>query len=357
MDMDLQRKAQCIVDEAVACGEEHSIQFAAFRDGECIIDVCAGKKDFEHDDKIDNHSLFPVYSTSKTVPATALNRLIYQGKINVETPVHDYWKEFAVNGKENTLLLHFLNHTSGLPQRFPEQVSYEFVADWQSMLRTIENCKPDWEPGTQTRYQSLTYGWVTAETIQRITGMSFRDYVQKELFDKAGITDFIFGLSEEDEKRTVDFTLGPGCLKSKNSISTICDPLDDLMKAPAIRKAVLPGFNGFASARGLAEFYNAVLQEMYFDRAMLVDATTSRVPEQYNADTATMFAHGYQIYGPDVNDRGQVFGHFGYGGAGGIADRKKNIAAGFTSSYIGGHKCRLELFRLAGIEMFKGYNP
>lgn len=356
MDMKLQAEAQRIVDHAVASGAEHSVQFCAYRDGECIIDVFAGKKDFTHDALIDNHTLFPVYSTSKTVPATALNRLIAQGKITVETPVREYWKEFAVNGKENTLLLHLLNHTSGLPQRFPEQKTYEFVADWQSMIHTIENCKPDWEPGTQTRYQSLTYGWVTAETIQRITGMSFRDYVKQELFEKAGITDFIFGLTEEDEKRTAEFRLAPGCPKSKHEIATICDPLDDLMHAPAIRKAALPGFNGFASARGLAEFYNAILQNMYFDRTMLQDATTCRVPEQYPENAASMFAHGYQILGPDLKDRGQIFGHHGYGGAGGLGDRKNNIAVGFTTSYIGGHACKKELFHLAGLDQHPDFN-
>lgn len=351
MDMELQKEAQRIVDEAVSSGKEHSVQFCAYRDGECIIDVFAGKRDFSTDEKIDNHTLFPVYSTSKTAPATALCRLIAQGKITAETPVREYWEEFAVNGKENTLLLHLLNHTSGLPQRFPEQSSYDLIADWQHMIRVISNCKPDWEPGTKTRYQSLTYGWVTAETIQRITGMSFRDYVNKELFEPAGITDFIFGMTEEDEKRAADFCVEPGKQEAKHGeIPTACDTLEELMRAPQIRKAALPGFNAFASARGLAEFYNAILKNMYFDRDMLLDATTARVPEQYEPNATTAFGHGYQLLCQDKSDWGRIFGHHGYGGAGGVADRGKNIAAGFTTSYMGYHPCKFELFRLVGLD-------
>ena len=52
MDMKLQTEAQRIVDHAVSSGAEHSVQFCAFRDGECIIDVFAGKKDFTHDELI-----------------------------------------------------------------------------------------------------------------------------------------------------------------------------------------------------------------------------------------------------------------------------------------------------------------
>ena len=350
MNMELQKEAQRIVDEAVSSGREHSVQFCAYRDGECIIDVFAGRKDFTTSDKVDNHTLFPVYSTSKTVPATAICRLIAQGKISAETPVRDYWKEFAVNGKENTLLLHLLNHSSGLPQRFPEQKTYEFVADWRAMIHVIENCKPDWEPGTKTRYQSLTYGWVTAETIQRVTGMTFRDYALKELFEPAGINDFIFGLTEEEEKRTAEFQVEPGKKPGVHpEIPTICDTLEDLMHAPQIRKAALPGFNGFASARGLAEFYNAILSNLYFDRAMLQDATTSRCPEQYEENALSMFGHGYQLLNQDKTDRGQIFGHHGYGGSGGAADRKRNIAVGFTTSYMGYHPCKLQLFELAGL--------
>ncbi len=168
--MDLQREAQQIVDAAVADGSENSLQFCVYRDGECIIDVCAGWSDFARTKRIDSHTIFPIYSTGKGVPAAALTRLIGEGRVSPDQPVADFWPEFAKNGKEHTLVRHLLNHSSGLRQRFPEQKSYELVADWPYMIHVIEESAPDWEPGTRTRYQSLTYGWVTAELIRRITG-------------------------------------------------------------------------------------------------------------------------------------------------------------------------------------------
>lgn len=352
--MNLQQEAQGIVDEAVANGSENSVQFCAYRDGECIVDVCAGYRDFGKTEKIDSRTLFPIYSTSKGVPATALNRLIEQGVISAETPVREIWPEFAVNGKEETLLLHFLNHTSGLHQRFPEQRTYEFVADWESMIHVIENSAPDWVPGTRTRYQSLTYGWVTAEMIRLLTGKEFRDYAIQELFEPAGITDLIFGMTGETEQRAAEFRLAPGEPKS-HSIS-ICDPLDDLMRQPCIRRAALPGFNGFASARALAQFYNEILKERYFSRAMLIDATTMRRPEKEPPTRKewNCFGNGYALSGP-VHDIGEVFGHGGYGGSDALADRGKNLTIGFTAGILGPHPCKGELYHLVGLVQREGW--
>lgn len=348
MDSILQQKAWDIIEQAYPAGEIAPLQFCVYREGECIIDISVGYRDAAKTQAVEKHTLFPIYSCSKTAPATALNRLIGQGVVSEFTPVREFWPEFAVNGKEETLLLHFLNHTSGLPQRFPEQQSYEFVADWDSMRRVIEQCKPDWIPGSQSRYQSLTYGWVTAEAIQRLTGRSFIDYVKDELFAPAGITDFIFGLTDEDEARTSDFRLGDQA--KPTSGTTICDPLDELMRQPCIRRAVLPGFNGFASASGLAEFYNAILQGKYYPETMMDQATTMHLPEPFPIPGAHhYYGNGYQLFGKMEDGVGNVFGHDGYGGPEGFCDRKQQLAIGYTTGVLNYNPCRKALYDLAGV--------
>lgn len=352
--MELQRKAQRIVDEAVANGEENSLQFSAYQNGECIVDVYAGWLDFEHKRPIDRHTVFPVYSTSKGGPAAALTRLIGEGRLSPETLVAEIWPEFACNGKEKTLVRHLLNHSSGLRQRFAEQKTYELIADWPYMIQVIEKSSPDWEPGTQTRYQSLTYGWVTAELIQRITGKSFRDYIMDELFLPEGIEDFWFGTTDEAEQNAAEFKLGPDSAPSK-SISA-CDPLDELMRQPCIRRAALPGFNAIASAHALAKFYNAILSGRYFDRRMLDEATELRRPEKFppRLDDFRAFGYGFALSGP-ADDIGQVFGHGGYGGSDGLADKKSGLTLGFTSGIIGAHPCKAKLYELVGMVQRQGW--
>ncbi|UKI31342.1 MAG: hypothetical protein L6W00_26695 [Lentisphaeria bacterium] len=83
-------------------------------------------------------------------------------------------------------------------------------------------------------------------------------------FEPEEITDFYFGTTDEAEENAAEFRLAPD-MKPTSSIS-ICDPLDVLMRQPCIRRAALPGFNGFASARALARFYRSILAERYFSR-------------------------------------------------------------------------------------------
>ena len=354
--MNLQKEAQRIVDAAVESGAENSLQFCVYRGGECIVDVCAGWVDFERKRRVDPHTVVPIYSTSKGVPAAALTRLIWEGKLSPDQPVADFWPEFAKNGKERTLVRHLLNHTSGLRQRFAEQKTYELVADWPYMIHVIKESSPDWEPGTRTRYQSLTYGWVTAELIRRISGKEFRDYVRDELFGPAGITDFYFGTTDEAEQNAAEFRRGPD-LGPSSSVS-VCDPIDELMRQKCIRRAALPGFNGIASARALAHFYREILAGRYFSRTMLLEATELHCPEpdQPRHSSFGTFGYGFALSGPR-EDPGQIFGHGGYGGSDGLADRKNELAIGFTAGILGAHPCKEELYRLIGFEQRIGWPP
>lgn len=357
MDQQLQKKSQEILDSAVVNDSENSLQFCVYRDGECLVNACAGWVDFAHTRPVDTHTVFPIYSTSKGVPAAALTRLIAQGRLSPDTPVGDIWPEFAKNGKEKTLVRHLLNHTSGLKQRFAEQKTYELVADWPYMIHVIEESAPDWEPGTESRYQSLTYGWVTAEVIQRVTGMTFREYVVEELFRPEGIEDFYFGTTDEAERNAAEIRLGAG-MEPSDTIS-VCDPLDELMRQPCIRRAALPGFNGIASAHALAAFYNAILNERYFSREVLKEATTMHRPEPGPpslSEPIRTFGYGFALSGP-VDDIGNVFGHGGYGGSDGLADQKQRLTVGFTAGTLGEHPCRAELYRLIHLVQREGWQP
>jgi CubicO group peptidase (beta-lactamase class C family) len=356
MDRKLQEESQKILDAAIADGSENSVQFCVYRDGECLVDVCAGWQDFARTRPVDTHTIFPIYSTSKGVPATALTRLIAQGKLSADTPVADLWPEFAKNGKEKTLIRHLLNHSSGLCQRFPEQQTYEQVADWPYMIKVIEESAPDWAPGTKTRYQSLTYGWVTAEIIQRVTGKSFRAYVEEELFGPEQIKDFYFGTTDEAERNAAEIRCEPGT-ESKRTIS-VCDPLDELMRQPCIRRAALPGFNGIASAHALAAFYDAILRERYFSRGALKEATTLKRPETVPPSLSDFgsFGYGFALSG-SVDDIGNVFGHGGYGGSDGLADQSQRLAVGCTFGKLNGHPCKEDLYRLIHLVQREGWRP
>ena len=76
-------------------------------------------------------TMFPIASISKTVTATAIMRLVEQGKLELAAPVRRYLPEFAVADPAATrdvAIWHLLTHTPGLEgQLTPEDYGVAFA--------------------------------------------------------------------------------------------------------------------------------------------------------------------------------------------------------------------------------------
>ncbi|MFA5204441.1 MAG: serine hydrolase domain-containing protein [Lentisphaeria bacterium] len=350
MDRALQSELQRLMDAAVADGSELGCQATLYRHGEIVADAFAGYCDPERTRKVDADTLFPVFSAGKAVASTALNRLVGLGALSYDTPVGDHWPEYAQNGKESTLVRHILNHTTGMRPRLPLP-SVAALTDWQHCCGIIAGLPPDWVPGTKTRYQSTSYTWLAGELIQRVSGRDLQEYLTRELLAPNGIDRLYFGTTAAAEANLAQLQRGADLGKAKGS--SIWDPVEDLLRHPAVRRACLPGFNCLTNARSLARFYACLLDETFFSRDLLIQATTLQRPAgdgiQLRPGVWELFGHGYVLSGPQP-DLGQVFGHAGYGGAEGLADRKQGLAVAFTKNLLHGEQpLRNTICRLAGI--------
>ena len=64
-----------------------------------MVDAWAGLADPASGRPVDGDTLFNVSSCGKGVAATCLHMLADRGQIDYDTPVADYWPEFAAHGK------------------------------------------------------------------------------------------------------------------------------------------------------------------------------------------------------------------------------------------------------------------
>jgi CubicO group peptidase (beta-lactamase class C family) len=103
-------------DLAVKEGLQGALQFCAYKDGKCIVDVWAGTMTTNAGAaKIDGDTLFPIFSTEKPLLATAMHRSVERGKLEYDKPVCKYWPEFRGGGKENLTVREMMGYRSGLP--------------------------------------------------------------------------------------------------------------------------------------------------------------------------------------------------------------------------------------------------
>ena len=105
------------------------IQVAAYLDEELVIDVWSGVTEQEGTRKVDGDTLFPVFSVTKAITATALHIQAERGLIDYDQPIARYWPEYGTNGKEKTTVRDALTHRAGVPQ-MPAGMTPEKICDW-----------------------------------------------------------------------------------------------------------------------------------------------------------------------------------------------------------------------------------
>lgn len=187
-------------------------------------------------------SLFRIYSMTKPVTGVAAALLIEDGLLTLDTPVADVIPEFAAlrvaTDPEHSLdtvpltspmrVRHLLTHTSGLSYHFMDQgpVSAAYrragvfpvtgfnlapdpaldaptVVDLDAMARALATIPLRFQPGSAYHYSCGLD--VLGLVIQRVSGMSFPDFVQRRLLNPIGMSDTVWRLRPGDADRFAAF--------------------------------------------------------------------------------------------------------------------------------------------------------
>ncbi|MCL1819160.1 MAG: beta-lactamase family protein, partial [Oscillospiraceae bacterium] len=97
----IQDKMQNMLDEIIKSGRDTGIQLAVYHKGELVVNAWAGITNLETKELVTEHTMFPVFSTTKGITATMLHILADRGVLNYEQKICELWPEFAKHGKEN----------------------------------------------------------------------------------------------------------------------------------------------------------------------------------------------------------------------------------------------------------------
>lgn len=352
----IQTAAQSILDESVQNRGELGAQFAVFRQGELVVNARAGYLDPERTQAVGERTIFPVYSTGKAIATTAALKLVAQGKLHLGMRVADLWPEFGVHGKEHVTVRHLLQHRSGICRR-PHYDSIPQIADEDVMRARVAGHAAAFVPGTQTRYQTVNYGWLLGEIAQRADGRPFKQIIEAEVLNPLNLKSLFFGVPAGDLPRVATIVRGP-------EIATIPDnppcwdyALDTIMNTDVIRQACLPGFNCIANAMDLARHAAALLDSerdhRLLSREMIREATVMNLavddPKPQSTAAWSTYGLGYAVRCP-LGDSARIFGHAGYGGSEGIAVKHLDLGVGYTRNQMhGGSVVREKLYQLLGI--------
>lgn len=141
---------------------------------------------------VNTSTQFNIGSVSKVFTAAAVMQLVEAGQLELDKPVVDYIPDFTMQDSryQDITVRMLLNHTSGLPgtmmyNGFASAKDPQFLSEFMKYLAG-SNLKAD--PGVVSVY--CNDGFTLAEVlVEKVTGQSYADYLDKNIFSKAGMKD------------------------------------------------------------------------------------------------------------------------------------------------------------------------
>lgn len=183
----------------ITSGTELGASVAVNLDGEDVVNIWAGFADVEKTTPWQKDTISCIFSTTKTISALAVLKLVDRGLLDLDEKVSKYWPEFAVNGKDDIRVRHVLSHTCALPG-WHKKVSLEDVCDLEKTTPLLAEDAPWWEPGTASGYHSLTLGPLIGELVRRVSGKSLKAFIAEDIANPLE-ADFQLGVLDKDLAR------------------------------------------------------------------------------------------------------------------------------------------------------------
>ncbi|MFJ9626837.1 serine hydrolase domain-containing protein [Streptomyces sp. NPDC101175] len=329
-------------------------------DGETVVDLWGGWADAARTRPWERDTVVNVWSTTKGPVALCAHILVDRGLLDLDAPVATYWPEFAAAGKENILVRHLLSHRAGLAG-LREPHSLAQLYDWELTTGRLAAMEPWWEPGTQSGYHALTYGFLVGEVVRRVSGLLPGAFLEREVTGPLGV-DFTIGLPEKEAGRAAELVHPPAASSSEQAaifsqlapvaLAALTNPITGAADAnsPEWRAAQIPAANGHGTARAVAALYGVFAgRGSYGGHRILSPEAAERVREGQGSCRDLVLGAGFEhetevglglwlsgpngSYGPDP----RAFGHDGFGGSCGLADPDAGVSLGYTMNRMGPH--------------------
>lgn len=179
---------------ALASGDIAGATVAVVKDGQLLTARGYGYVDVKKRTKVEPaKSLFRPGSVSKLITWTAVMQLVDQGRLDLDADVNKYldFKIPAFNGKPVTIR-NIMTHTGGFEEVGKDLINYDQRSP-MSLGAYLKRYTPKriFAPGTTPAYSN----WGTAlggYIVERVSGMSFDNYIEQRIFAPLGMTNSTF---------------------------------------------------------------------------------------------------------------------------------------------------------------------
>lgn len=233
-------------------------------------------------------------SIAKSMTAIAVMQLVEQKLIDLDAPIQTYIPDYPAQEKTQITTRHLLSHTSGIAG-YKNGKEAQTTKNYTTLAKAVDifkNRKLLFEPGS--RYSYTTYGYtVLGLLIEKVSGLTFEQYMQKNIWDKAGMKHT--GIEKFGTTIAGKSKLYHRVKKGKLKKST-----------PNNLSNRIPGGGFYITLEDMFLFGHAVLNNT------LVSQSTLDLMRQHHSleKEANAYGFGWFLYNPKPNE-GAIIGHSG----------------------------------------------
>lgn len=275
-------KVRDLMSQFLASGQEIGASFCVNLDGTTIIDLWGGffpnspsststfdplSSNKSGGDPIpwSEHTVVPIFSTTKLVTNLAILMLFSRGLAHPSDTVAKHWPAFAAAGKQDITIAQVLSHSAGVPGWTKETLLEQVLFCHDEVASRLAAQEPWWDPGTKIAYHAITQGVIVAEIVRQLTGKSLAKFVQEELAGPLD-ADFSLGAPEDgdERKRVVSSMIPPEGIPIQETLAArigagtvawrvLFNPFIDgeTANSDIWKKGTAGSLSGYSNARGL----------------------------------------------------------------------------------------------------------
>jgi D-alanyl-D-alanine carboxypeptidase len=266
------RKAISDHVEAAARSDDFSGAILIMKGDEILFQKASGFAEWDFQAPNNMATRYHLGSMDKMFTAAAIGQLIEAGKLALDTKLVEVLPDYAnAEAAKAITIQHLLTHRAGLGMLF-ERPAYDGRKPYEKVTELLPAFAAEplmFAPGERSAYSNEGFV-VLGAVIEKLTGQSYYDYVQKNIFDKAGMADTGYPrLNEISPRRAVGYMFAND------------DPLGLEPRRPNVFVEGYRGNScggGYSTAKDMILFLNALRSGRLMSAAMAERMMTA-VPE------------------------------------------------------------------------------
>jgi CubicO group peptidase (beta-lactamase class C family) len=342
---------------ALAMSHGHGGALHVRVDGKVVAHLWGGSASADQPWQDDTPSV--IFSCTKGLVSILAGELVREGRLDLDAPVSAYWPEFDRHGKGSMPVRWLFTHRAGLPA-VRKDLQLDDVVDWDRMVQVLEDEEALLPPGDTHQYHALTFGWLAGEIVRRISGKGVDEFFAERITRPLGVEAWI-GTPESELSRVAQLYVAsspPDPLPAPPDVDPELASLNERamtlgsamspdvaqenagFNSDEVRRAVIPGAGGIATAQALATIWSATVsgaeQIRLLNDGVIIDMTR----EQSAGKPAVPLPGPWPRWGTGFMLSSQArpfltdasFGHDGLGGQVAFADAEHKVGFAYLTN-------------------------